>query len=91
VTLLKVAVVFCAISAAIAGIGAARKWYESSKIHPKPNWKFEPVVPKLKSMGWDAATLEAFQKAGELNARAAFWTAVSVVLSALSSILGALG
>jgi hypothetical protein len=60
-----------------------------TKVHPKPNWTFEPVEPTLKSMGWDAATLAAFDKAGRLNAKAALWTAASVVLSAISAIVGA--
>jgi hypothetical protein len=85
---LRLATIVLAAMALITGLLASWKWYEASKIHPKPNWKIEPVVPTLRHMGWDAATLEAFQKAGELNARAALWTAVSVALSALSSILG---
>ncbi|MGJ4888855.1 hypothetical protein ACQR1Y_11705 [Bradyrhizobium sp. HKCCYLRH3099] len=74
--------------ALVTGLIAAWRWYEASQIQPTPNWRVEPVIPALKQMSWDAATLEAFQKAGELNARAALWTAASVALSALSSITG---
>jgi hypothetical protein len=71
------------------GLMAAWKWYFASQIQPKPNWKFEPVEPTLRRMGWDTATLEAFDSIGRLNATAALWTAASVVFSALSSIAGA--
>jgi hypothetical protein len=49
----------------------------------------EPVEPVLSNMGWTSATLEAFEKAGQLNAKAALWTAASVVFSALSALASA--
>jgi hypothetical protein len=87
---LKVVDILLAALALLAGLKAAWEWYRASKIQPKPNWRIEPVVPTLANMGWDAATLEAFEKAGVRNAKAALWTAASVVLSALSAIAGAL-
>jgi hypothetical protein len=78
-----------AIAALITGLLAAWKWYTASWVQPKPNWRTEPVEPVLSNMGWTGATLEAFEKAGQLNAKAALWTAVSVVLSALSALAGA--
>lgn len=69
---------------------AAWKWYCASKAQPYPNWRMEPVVPVLSNMGWTAATLEAFEKGGQLNALAALWTAASVVLSAVSTLAGAI-
>jgi hypothetical protein len=88
---LKALSIALAIAALVTGLIAAWKWRAASKIHPKPSWRFEPVEPTLKHMGWDAATLEAFQKAGELNAAAALWTAASVALGAASSIAGSFG
>jgi hypothetical protein len=41
-------------------------------------------------MAWTAATLKALNEAAALNKVAASWTAVSVGLSAASTILGAL-
>jgi len=78
-----------AVAALVTGLTAAWKWYAASKIQPKPNWRMEPVKPVLSNMGWTSANLEAFEKAGQLNAKAALWTAASVVLSALSAIAGA--
>jgi hypothetical protein len=78
-----------AVAALGSGLIAARKWYAASKIQPKANWRTEPVAPVLSNMGWTSGTLEAFERAGQLNAKAALWTAASVVLSALSAIAGA--
>jgi hypothetical protein len=87
---LKAVSIILALSALASGLMAAWKWYAASEIQPKPNWREEPVYPVLSNMGWTSATLEAFEKAGQLNARAALWTAASVVLSALSAIAGAI-
>jgi hypothetical protein len=87
---MKVASVVFAIMALLTGLWAAWKWYEASKIHPKPSWQVKPVEPTLKHMGWDAVTLERFHKAGVLNGSAARWTAFSVACSAISSILSSL-
>jgi hypothetical protein len=78
-----------AVAALVTGLIAAWKWYAASRIQPKPGWRMEPVEPVLSNMGWTSATLEAFDKAGHLNGRAALWTAASVVLSALSAVAGA--
>jgi hypothetical protein len=83
--ILKVINVTLAVASLFTGLFAAWKWYAPSKIHPKPNWTFEPVEPVLKDMGWDSAT-----KAGQLNSSAAFWTAISVALASASSIVGSL-
>ena len=87
---MKTICIILAMAALVSGLWAAWKWYAASKIHPKPNWEFEPVVPTLKHMGWTSATLQAFGDAGRLNASAAMWTAISVALGAASNILGSL-
>jgi hypothetical protein len=87
---MKAVIIALAGLALATGLKAAWEWYFASKVQPKPNWRVEPVVPTLAQMGWDNATLEAFEKAGQLNAKAALWTAASVVLSALSAISGAI-
>jgi hypothetical protein len=86
----KLATVTLALAALATGLMAACKWYAASKVQPYPNWRIEPVEPTLAQMGWTSATLEAFEKAGHLNARAALWTAASVILGALSGISGAI-
>ena len=87
--MLKLASIILALAALGTGLAAAWQWYAASKVQPYPNWKIEPVVPTLAQMGWTSATMEAFEKAGQLNARAALWTGGSVVLSALSAIASA--
>jgi hypothetical protein len=81
--------VILAITALLRGLMAAWRWYAASKIQPYPKWRIEPVEPTLVQMGWTSATLEAFEKAGQLNARAALWTAASLILSGLSALTGA--
>lgn len=51
---------------------------------------FGPVDPMLAQMGRTAAIGEAMQKSAALNATAARWTALSVVLAGLASIFGSL-
>jgi hypothetical protein len=45
---------------------------------------------RTKQHGVDRRDLEALERAGQLNATAALWTAASVVLSALSAIASTL-
>lgn len=85
---LKTMSITISIVALVTGLLAAWDWFRASRVQPKPNWRVEPVVPKLADMGWTTATLEAFEKAGRLNARAALWTALSVALGASSSLVG---
>lgn len=51
----------------------------------------EPVDPELQQMNAISATWDAVTEAAKLNKEAAAWTAVSVILSALSATAGAVG
>jgi hypothetical protein len=76
------------------GLIAARYWYRSSVVKVDPGWTAQnpqPVDPQRIQMDWNSATLEAIQKSSNLNKMAALWTAVSVGLGGLSSIIGSLG
>ncbi|MGB8769011.1 MAG: hypothetical protein WCC92_05315 [Candidatus Korobacteraceae bacterium] len=73
----------------VTGAVAARYWYLSSKIPVKSPWKYcEPPEMEDKAMGWQVETLEAFTESARLNKKAAGWTAVSVFLWTVSSVLG---
>jgi hypothetical protein len=95
---MKAAAIALAIGALASGLWAARQWYRSSQIQPDPNWPldptgtlpFEPVDQTLKQMGHTVAIYQAMQKSAALNASAARWTALSVVLGALAAIVGSL-
>jgi hypothetical protein len=87
-----------AIVALLTGLKAAWEWYKSSKITPDPGWgldptgtlPMQPADPMQAQMDWIVATLAAMRKASSLNATAACWTAVSVVLAGISAIFGSL-
>ncbi|HEX7362296.1 MAG TPA: hypothetical protein VF283_17530 [Bryobacteraceae bacterium] len=83
-SLITIALTVCAF---IAGLYAARLWLMASKIGPEPGWAVEPADEMLSQMGWVSALIEASVKSGELNRRAAKWTAVAVLLGTISSVL----
>jgi hypothetical protein len=93
---MKCAGIVLACGALITGLIAAWYWYQSSRVEIVPVWPkgpeglFEPVETEDAQGGWIAGTLMAYSKSGELNSKAALWTAGSVLLAALSSILSAL-
>ncbi|MFC5427957.1 hypothetical protein ACFPTO_03905 [Paraburkholderia denitrificans] len=49
-----------------------------------------PVIPELEQLGWNVAFIEAAQKSGALNCTAAILTAIAVVLTTSSTIVGLL-
>ena len=81
-----------AVAAFGTGLRAAWLWYRASKVQPGPNWPKEPVAglplesadPTLGQMY--IAILTAMQVSALLNTKAAFWTAISVILGAASAI-----
>ncbi|MDN7932041.1 hypothetical protein QZM52_12195 [Burkholderia metallica] len=77
---------------AFTGVYAARLWYLSSKLHVKPTWEkyagFEPGVSSASTSGWIAGIIDANRESAELNRRAALWTATSVGLSAVVTVIG---
>lgn len=85
----KIISVCLAVVGGVTGIIAAHYWHESSKISVIPaHGDFEPVETEDKAMGLAVGTLDAFTKSAALNRRAARCTAISVLLSAVSGVLG---
>lgn len=79
------------VSLSVAGM-AARLWYRSSKADTSPIWSrgdypFEPVVPEIADSGRMAGLMMGLSEAAGLNQRAAWWTAASVILSAIATVL----
>jgi hypothetical protein len=93
---LKFASIAMAVLALITGIVAARYWYRSSKVDIEPIWPtgaggpVEPGEHEDSQDGWIGGALTAFSESARLNAKAAVWTAASVVFAAIASILSAL-
>ena|SRR5256885_13986619 len=90
---LKVASSSCAALAAVSGLIAAYKWYKASRVDIIP---FEEVggvvreVPSTDVAVWINALKLTLKKSGRLNRTAAAWTALSVLLTAISVALAAL-
>ena len=84
-------IVSLAVAAAACGTGlrAAYLWWQASRIPVVPAWYVEPGEAEASMQGWIAALLEASNKSGTQNAAAAVWTAWSVGLSGVASLLGA--
>jgi hypothetical protein len=94
---MKIASVTLALTALITGIVAAIYWYRSSKLQVVPMWStlptgelFEPLDRQDSQSGWIVGMLQSLSASADLNAKAALWTAASVVFSAISSVLSAL-
>jgi hypothetical protein len=85
-----------AVLACITGGIAAIYWYLSSKVPIDPIWPqgafglMEPGEREDSQEGWIAGMLQSSARAAGLNAKAALWTAGSVLLAAASSIVSAL-
>lgn len=85
-----------AILAGITGVVAAIYWYRSSKVPIDPMWPkgafglMEPVEREDSQEGWIVGMLQASARVADLNAKAALWTAGSVLLAAAASIVSVL-
>ena len=95
--------ILLAIAALGSGLLAAYYWFKASNIETDPGWRsgppqsaadpfkpIEPVDPSRSQEGWTMAIMNANRASSALNQKAAIWTATAVVLSALSSVFGAL-
>jgi hypothetical protein len=93
---MKAISILLAFAALITGLVGAFYWLKSSIVpidrwgrqeHPGP---FPPHEHQAANTLWQAGMFEAAQKTARLNMKAAFWTAVAVALSGLSSIFSLL-
>lgn len=78
-----------ALCALVTGLTAAWYWYKASVVPnvPKVDRRFGGGMSEA-GTPWLAGTVDAIKEASDFNAKAALWTAASVVLSALSSFVG---
>ena len=85
-----------AVLAGITGVIAAIYWYRSSKVPIDPIWPegafglVEPGEHDSSQDGWIAGMMRSNAIAAGLNAKAALWTAGSVLLAAAASIFSVL-
>lgn len=75
-----------------AGLISAYYWFIAGRIGISPAWNLDiPGETEKNIMGWVTGNMIAFTKSGQLNKRAACWTAVAVALGAISNFIAALG
>jgi hypothetical protein len=99
--MLKTVSLILSVSGFAFGLLSAYFWLKASKISVSPAWKLESprdVVARSPNvsendvvskniMGWVTGAMTAFKKSGELNRRAAKWTAVTVAVTSFASLL----
>ena len=67
---------------------AAQYWFKASRVSVDlDDW--ESVDKDMAQDQWIAAILTGISKSSDLNAKAALWTAVAVLLGAVAAILSA--
>lgn len=90
----KCVAIAMAIAGLLSGLVAAWFWERSGRVPVDPlngdPHAILPVVPELEQLSWRAAQFRADQEMGRLNTLAARWTALAVVLSTASSVIGLL-
>ena len=77
-----------AVEALSTGLIAAAFWFKASAVKIEPELGTPTGGMAVATTPWVAGTLDALATASRLNTAASIWTAVSVVLSALSSVAG---
>lgn len=84
------------ILAGITGIKAAIYWFCSCAVPIEPTWpegafgRVEPGEHEESQNGWIAGVMQSNALAARLNAKAAFWTGISVLLTTAASIMSIL-
>lgn len=85
---MKVLITIAAIAGLATGIRAALLWFNASKV------TIDPICIPSSAIGAtisiSAATVDSYQESSALNARAAGWTALSVVFNVGASFLSVL-
>jgi hypothetical protein len=85
----------------VLGLLSAYFWLKAGEVSVSPAWELElprDVIARSPSksvndvvhnniMGWVTGVMRAFKKSGELNRRAAIWTAVTVAVTSFASFL----
>jgi hypothetical protein len=84
---LKIATFVTAIATAIAGFYAAYLWWKASTGKIGPMWRVESGETGVAQAGWIAGIMKSAVESANLNKRAAFWTGLSVLLSAIAAVL----
>jgi hypothetical protein len=84
--MLRLIAIMFAIAGLVAAIVASRYWWKASRVGISQTVASISDVPEIHILG----TQVAFNESSRLNSRAAIWTGVAAVLSAVASVVGVL-
>lgn len=79
------------ILSAAAGLYAAYCWWDASSAKIDPGWRTEPGEGDMVQAQWTTGIMKSIVASARLNKRASIWTALAVLLGAISNILATLG
>ena len=82
--------VLAAFATAITAAGAAWFWREASKIAVTLDPSWGKTWGDIPDFTWIYATMQAVEKSGALNSKAAAWAAVSALLAGLAAAAAAI-
>lgn len=87
-------IIILSVGALLTGCLAAFYWWKASKVMVMPmyeqNGELAPLPITTNQGEWLYAVFLGIEKSGALNKTAATWTAISVALGGVSSIISAL-
>ena len=88
---LKILSVVLSVIGLLFGLVSAYCWHAASRVTVSPAWELEIRGDINKNiMGWVTGNMIAFKRSGDLNKRAALWTAATILVSTVASVLSTL-
>ena len=85
---IKILSVAFSVVGLLFGLVSAYCWHAARKVPVSPAWELEIRGDINKNiMGWVAGNMIALKRSGDLNKRAALWTAATILISAIASLL----
>jgi hypothetical protein len=82
--------VLASFATAITALGAAWHWREASKVAVTLDPLWEKAVGDIPDFTWIYATMQAIERSGALNSKAASWAAASALLAAFAAAAAAI-
>jgi hypothetical protein len=80
-----------ALLAFVSGMLAAWFWLRASRVRTDPGWSknglIEPGIHSMTQDAWIVAIMQSAAESGRLNAIAARWTALTAILTALTTLV----
>jgi fructose-specific phosphotransferase system IIC component len=89
--ILKILSIVLSVVGLLFGLVSAYWWHAAGKVTVSPAWELEIRGDINKNiMGWVTGNMIAVKRSGDLNKCAALWTAATILVSTLASVLSTL-